>query len=86
MNIVYQVGASTANLGSWNSTSPKVPWSTNMTDTPWIYDSPYSEYLDSMDNFAEAATRRGKVFHDEANQPVYAALQGLATAVHVSGR
>ena len=36
-----------------------------------------------MRTLAEAVIRRGRIFHQEMNSPVYAALQGLATAVQV---
>jgi hypothetical protein len=42
-----------------------------------------AQYIDSMRTLSEAVIRRGRIFHQEMNLPVYNALKGLATAVQV---
>jgi hypothetical protein len=42
-----------------------------------------SQYVDSVRTLSEAITRRGRIFHQEMNLPVYNALKGLAIAVQV---
>lgn len=83
--MIYQLGASTANLNGSNATVATIPWSTNasVADKPGPYDDPYLDYLDAIYDVADAVTRRGKVFHQEQNAPVHRALQSLAAAIHV---
>ena len=41
------------------------------------------QYVDAIRTLAEAVVRRGRIFHQEMNLPVYNALKDLATAVQV---
>ncbi|KAK5138082.1 hypothetical protein LTR08_005880 [Meristemomyces frigidus] len=83
--VVWQIGASTANLNG-NSTSPSPEATTNSTNSTLYLDSTYLPYADSLGTLSEACTRRGSIFHQEQNLPVYNTLQSLAIAVHAYGQ
>ena len=44
-----------------------------------------SQYIDGIGTLAVATIRRGSMFHEEPNLPVYNALQGLASGVQAYG-
>lgn len=88
-SIVWQVGASTANL---NQTSTSNGTSTTLDatyfsvcpeSTLFNHNANQSQYIDSVRTLAEATIRRGRIFHQEMNLPVYNALKSLATVVQV---
>jgi hypothetical protein len=41
------------------------------------------QYIDGIRTLSEALVRRGRIYHQEMNLPVYKALKSLAIAVQV---
>ncbi|KAK3696634.1 hypothetical protein LTR37_017815 [Vermiconidia calcicola] len=83
-NLTWQVGASKANLPMINSTEASI--SPDQADDPIRpLDSDYLEYIGSVGTLSEALVRRGRIFHQEMNLPVYDALRGFAMGVQAYG-
>ncbi|KAF1820721.1 uncharacterized protein K489DRAFT_403312 [Dissoconium aciculare CBS 342.82] len=84
--VMYEVGASMANLGCDTSTQhvPRM----NITNTTSVaeFDDTYLDYAASLGELSHAVIARGRIFHQEMNLPVVVALQGLASAVYYYGR
>ncbi|KAK3710933.1 hypothetical protein LTR37_009954 [Vermiconidia calcicola] len=82
--LTWQVGASKANLGIINSTKPSI-LPDQADDTTRPLESDYLEYIGSVGTLSEALVRRGRIFHQEMNLPVYDALRGFAMGVQAYG-
>jgi len=84
--IVYEVGASMANLGC-DTSGHNVPRlnTTNMTSSA-AFDDIYFDYAAGLGELSHAVIARGRVPHQELGLPVMVALQGLASAVYYYGR